>query len=74
MALGNVINALAEGSKKHIPYRDSKYVPVLGFHLIFLDLIFRSFLSLSCLIIFAFISPKEFISHGCILVIHIIYQ
>ena len=24
MALGNVINALAEGTKKHIPYRDSR--------------------------------------------------
>jgi len=29
MALGNVINALAEGGKRHIPYRDSKLTRLL---------------------------------------------
>ena len=28
-ALGNVINALTEGKKEHIPYRDSKLTRVL---------------------------------------------
>ena len=40
MALGNVINALAEGSKKHIPYRDSKYVPALNPSMRFLNFTF----------------------------------
>ena len=53
MALGNVINALAEGSKKHIPYRDSKYVQALNstikfWNFSFITISFAQFFCICC--------------------------